>query len=527
MAEQISLSTDPAKINPAGASQEDLAGYQQSLEDQIKALEQRYANPNWFKVAAGFLKPQLGGFAASLGSASEAMGENVEAGRAAALPIAQMRSQLAASKILTGQNKTVSDMVASQLASGQPLTPEFVANVSRIAPDAPSTKSLVAQLAATQKQRELASSEQANAMQRIQLARQMGTTPNPQDLALVSAASPTTSATATPRPATEAPSASRQPTMTPEQRERLVQDRDAITKELQRIPSDPKNEQRLIMQSELDKVNSQLNSDSAISAAAPKSKDSEYLPMTVPVPKLSDVPDPERQKLITESTNKRAADFEGASTARYNNLKSLTAPEVTSNASAASKTALSLMEDHPELANKVLNMVRSGGPLAAAMAQGVSAQFNSTAGSFGGAVQFPVEAFLEAKLSPKEQEYADALLNSLATMKAYSLKFGGVSPTALVNHPAGMSLTQQINFDRNQTPAALYNSIKHFQFNTDFLREYNDVLSKEFTRVDPASLTRLTDAFNSPALRKLSDAYSTVHHTYDKNYMKKRFSQKD
>ena len=85
------LSSDPSKVNPTGASQEDLTEYQRSLDEQIKSLEDRYANPNWFKVAAGFLKPQLGGFAASLGSASQALGENVEQQRAAALPIAQMQ----------------------------------------------------------------------------------------------------------------------------------------------------------------------------------------------------------------------------------------------------------------------------------------------------------------------------------------------------------------------------------------------------------------------------------------------------
>jgi len=515
----LSLATNPAAINPAGASQADLEEYQKSLEAQISALEQRYAQPNWYKVAAGFLKPQLGGFAASLGSAAEAAGENLEMQRASALPIAQMRSQLAQSKILTGQNKTVADMVAEHLGSGKQLTPEFVAEVNRIAPDSPSAKALTAQLAASQKQRELVSSEQANAMQRIQLARQMGTQPNPKDLALVAASSPTETTTTTPRPAA-APST--------EATDRLLRDRTALENELKRIPATPENkERRLIIQSELDKVTSKLDAGAAEAAEPPKVKAQEYLPMTVSVPQLSDVPDPERQRIIASQTDQRAKDFEKTSTERYNNLKTLTAPEFTSSANAAAKTALSLMEDHPEMAQKVLNMVRSSGPLAAAMAHGVSAQFNSTAGSFGGAVQFPVEAFVEAKLTPKEQEYADALLNSLATMKAYSLKLGGVTPTALVNHPAGMALTQQINFDRNQTPSALYNSVKHFQFNTDFLRDYNAALEKEFSRVNPASLTRLTDAFNSPALQKLSDAYSNVHHTYDRAYSKRRFSQKD
>ena len=524
----LSLATDPSKINPAGASQEDLTEYQKSLDAQIKSLEDRYAQPNYFKVAAGFLKPQLGGFFASLGSASEALGENVEQQRAAALPIAQMRSQLAQSKILTGQNKTVADMVAEYQASGKPLTPEFVAEVNRIAPDSPSAKALSAQLVAAQKQRELASSEQANAMQRITLARSMGREPNPADLALVANASPTlpNQPTKSPTSAVTPPVAPVAPPTTNVDTERLVRDKTALENELSRIPKDDKNAgRRQIIQSELDAVNAKLGSASGAPSA--KAEEAPYLPMTVSMPKLSDVPDPRRQELIVEQTKARATDLEKGSTERFNNLKNLVAPEYTSAVTAANKTAMALMEEYPDLAMKVLNMVRGSGPLAAAMNQGVSAQFNSTAGAFGGAVQFPVEAFVSAKLSPTEQEYADSLMNSLATLKAYSLKMGGVSPTALVNHPAGMTLTQQINFDRNQTPSALFNQLMHFQMTTDFLNEYNDALNQEFNRVDPASLTRMTDAFNSPKLKKIAENYSKVHQEYDRQYMKRRFKKKD
>jgi len=70
--QQPGLSTDPSKINQYGANPADLQEYQDSLQAQIKSLEDRYSNPNWFKVAAGFLKPQLGGFGASLGVACRA-----------------------------------------------------------------------------------------------------------------------------------------------------------------------------------------------------------------------------------------------------------------------------------------------------------------------------------------------------------------------------------------------------------------------------------------------------------------------
>lgn len=114
------LATDLSKVNLYGARDEDVNEYQKSLQDSINALQQRYAQPNWFNVAAGFFKPQLGGFAASLGSASEALGQNVEREREAQLPIAQMRSQLALSKIAMGQNRTAADLVKDWEGRGSP-----------------------------------------------------------------------------------------------------------------------------------------------------------------------------------------------------------------------------------------------------------------------------------------------------------------------------------------------------------------------------------------------------------------------
>jgi hypothetical protein len=67
----------------------------------------------------------------------------------------------------------------------------------------------------------------------------------------------------------------------------------------------------------------------------------------------------------------------------------------------------------------------------------------------------------------------------------------------------------------------------HFQMSTDFLTQYNDALNQEFNRVDPASLTRMTDAFNSPKLKKIAEDYSKVHHEYDRRYMQRRFKKKD
>ena len=133
----LSLVTDPAKINPVGASQTDLEEYQKSLDAQIKALEQRYAQPNWFNVAAGFAKPQLGGFLASMGSASQALGENEERRRESMLPVAQMRTQLAQSKILTGANKTQADEFEAWRAGGKPMDAATYTRLVSLNPNSP------------------------------------------------------------------------------------------------------------------------------------------------------------------------------------------------------------------------------------------------------------------------------------------------------------------------------------------------------------------------------------------------------
>ena len=120
---------DPANLNYYGADPADVADYQKSLQESVDALQARYANPNWFNVAAGFLKPQLGGFAASLGSAGQAMGENLEKQRERMLPVAQMKAQLAMSKIKMGQSKQAAELVKKIEGQGGVGTPAQIANL--------------------------------------------------------------------------------------------------------------------------------------------------------------------------------------------------------------------------------------------------------------------------------------------------------------------------------------------------------------------------------------------------------------
>jgi hypothetical protein len=79
-----------SNVNLTDSTTQDVQDIRDALKKYQDQLEHRYDNPNWFGVAAGFLKPQLGGFGASLGSASQALGENVENKRAAQMQAAQV-----------------------------------------------------------------------------------------------------------------------------------------------------------------------------------------------------------------------------------------------------------------------------------------------------------------------------------------------------------------------------------------------------------------------------------------------------
>ena len=87
-----------------------------AAEAGTEALAHRYDNPNWFNVAAGFFKPQLGGFAASLGSAGQALGENLEQQRANAVPTYVARSQVALMKARQEQRVKANAMLEKHIA---------------------------------------------------------------------------------------------------------------------------------------------------------------------------------------------------------------------------------------------------------------------------------------------------------------------------------------------------------------------------------------------------------------------------
>lgn len=115
---------DFLKISPGGigtdtAVTEQFQKAMKAQDDYANSLERRFAQPNWFNVAAGFAQPTLSGFFGSLGNASRVLGEQQEAQKAVAPTIARMRAEVAAGQLgfeqRTSQKKMFDDIKAGKL----------------------------------------------------------------------------------------------------------------------------------------------------------------------------------------------------------------------------------------------------------------------------------------------------------------------------------------------------------------------------------------------------------------------------
>jgi len=129
---------DSSKLNLAGYYDKEHPEIANSIDefiDQRKkfadSLEERYKNPNWFKVAAGLAKPQLGGFMASLGSGAEALGDWQEQQRAVAPTIAKMRAENSLYGTALNQ-QSVSSKILSDWKTNHPNEPYPPALISKV-----------------------------------------------------------------------------------------------------------------------------------------------------------------------------------------------------------------------------------------------------------------------------------------------------------------------------------------------------------------------------------------------------------
>ena len=121
----LSLGTTPAGM---GGDPEGTQVYTDALQKIMDSLEARANSNNPWTVAAGFFKPtRTGGFGESLGNAVEAVGKQQEEQEKLAIPMAQMRAEMAGKTYELGQDAkamaTLTNMYTTPgVSSGEPAT---------------------------------------------------------------------------------------------------------------------------------------------------------------------------------------------------------------------------------------------------------------------------------------------------------------------------------------------------------------------------------------------------------------------
>lgn len=500
-----------AKLPLYGASESQLADLKKSQEEALGALEQRYAQPNWFKVAAGFAKPQFGGFLASLGSASEALGENVEQQRQQQLPIAQMRAQLAQTNLLMGQNKTVSDMLAERRAKGLPITPEFVSEVTARFPESSVAKSLAAELGTQQKQQELTSSQQRLMLDAIQMKQAKGMALTPAETKFLDSLTSQLGQREEARPLTGTPSPFNQGDLA-QQLTRAQADIDATTRELSRLsPSDPRYEIIKAEQTkaqakvrELQGAGTQPVSGEQVSVTkAETAKNQDFYPKSFTPPSVEGMSDPERNAVMNAWTANAQAEEKRAAE-QVNQWRSLAMDTVYSSLDSQYKSAIDLIQNNPSVAKKVFNLLRGDGSLVNQITSAFQAGLGVNLGNMVANVSVPVEAYKRAGLNQEEQMLADRLVNAMLTVGGAKLASQGYSPEKGQETYNKFLEGTKANLQQNAATAlhTLQKGYVEFKQNKKL---YDTVVKEHRNQVKSGTVTPYTDVLhNSPELARIN-----------------------
>jgi len=469
-----------------------------AIKKTVDELEARYQKPNWFNIAAGFAKPQLGGFIASLGSAAEAQGKNIEQQRQMAIPIAQMRAQLGLQQAVMGQNKQASDVIHNwedqwkQDHPGQalpPTPPDVIEKAARLSPNLPAVQAARKVTEDSRAQQELTTKAITNRLEAIRLKYQKGGVPTPQEQAflnnpygnIVPNQAPdfgnmsTSGGVNTPAPNAGNATAT---TGTP---------------------------------------NPAASTGTTGAGAQTSAQPVKYFPQSHPMPNpdsLVAMSDPAREALIKAHTTRATAEEDA------NQAKHLAAGKVATGPNYLATKALfdgtqQMYEENPEAAMMVHDIIRKGGPIVAALDAGIGAHL----GSLTANISLPIQAWKEANLPEEYRSYADKLLSNLVSLGNAKLASQGVT----LRPGEEKAFIGQLKAAANlgQTAPAALNIIHHDKTNFEYNKDFYDTINKELAsgQVDPNSLTHITDVMrHSKALHDLNDEYAKKHANFDQQF---------
>jgi hypothetical protein len=454
--------TDLSKTNPYGMAPEQISDLQDTLNKQINALEQRYAQPNLFKVAAGFLKPQLGGFSASLGSASEAMGENIEQQRAIALPLAQMRTQLAQSNILLDQNTTQAKEFANWQATKKPMDQTTYARIAALNPNSSVAAAAKAAYEGGSKDIENTRAQQRAILDTIQLKQAKG-------MALSKT------------------------------------EDDFLQNFATGLIGAPEGARASNIALPGSDVSNQPNAAPAKPSGEPKAEEKpSFYPPTFQFGDVSKMTDPER-KAYESAFQRNIESAEKKSEDQVQQWRSVATDPVYSAINSEYTSAIDLLKTQPNVAKKVFNLLRQDGSLFNQVMAAAQTGFGVNLGNMAANLNLPVEAFARAGLNEEQQLMADRLVRAMLVVGNAKLASQGITPEK--GQAAYTQFLENTKASLQQNPAtALHNLQKDFvTFNQN--KKLYDQTVKEYRGQQKHSMTPYTDVINnSPELARINEA---------------------
>ena len=531
-------------VGTYGVTDPDLQALRDAQQASITALEERYKNPNWFNVAAGFFKPQLGGFTASLGSASQAMGENLEKQRESQIPLAKMRAELAMTGIGMGKDKAASEAFAKWKATDKPMDEATYSQIVGLAPNssvASAAKAAYegehAQQGVLSQQQTLRSAQGAQALNLVQQQFSSGAISRDEyqrQLAdIKSAYSPTqpvtsarpigapgTTPTVEGAPAMGAPpTGGRMPDVAPTGSYANEGDLKGIAGN---VPFDAAKEIAAVKAS-LPTLNA-ADRATALKNIAELESGGGNRPPAAPA-KKEVIPSVfgKESGLTPDQLAAAIKPQEELAQRRYAGLQEIGASENYQPLERAVSNQIDLINKNKEAAGRVSAVLSRGGPInafLAALNEGVGISINGLSGQ----VRLPVETFIKANFKPEDQDLAMTMANNYAAIALAKQKMGSVNPNSARNAELGLyaGLTPSLH----TTPNASLRALLHFKQDLDFSKaQYDDatqVMLNQHPRYarapdDPAIFS---SAMNNPGSAKLYEPFATKHSKIDEAFQK-------
>ena len=423
-----SVAGDPAKAPLYGeGSDEYMQTIQKAQEDSIKALQDRYASPNWFKVAAGFAKPTGGNFLASLGNALEPLGENVEQERAQQLPIQELKLRIAQTSGLMKKAKDVNDEIYKWTKEnpGKQVPQDLFQNWYGRASNAEGVQSLIKERDDMMKRRALINEEQSTFTAQQQ-----------QDRDLLEARR-------------------KAGAITPEQynaglNEIYNRNKFRPSGDTDALPTPPPDASGKQATDEVKPPPLPPTAAEPLPDASGKPKQA-YKPTYVLPHKQAVTAD---EVAANETAKATAASVNAEPESQYKALQKINDPSAFSLAMGANKSIQNAIKSDPKTFIEVTNLVRQQGGIANMLSKGLQMHFNG----YGVTVGVPIGAGVEGSLDSDKQAYRDTLLSNLATAAYYNLLARNQDPSKQGEGKFAQSIAQEMGIDN--APKAIDHQIE-------------------------------------------------------------------